>query len=145
MAAKKAKKAAKKPAKRAKNPPITKEQIEGMLELIRHGNFPSIAALKIGMTKSALSMRRKRDPEFDALIIAAESHAECKLVQDIFDDKDWRAKFGLLERRWRERWGKEESSGAGVDAEVVVKGIAALIQIAEDKHNPPGAPDVDAA
>jgi hypothetical protein len=132
--------------KRSQN--ATQDQIEGLLELVRGGNYPCAAARKVGISRSALSMRKKRDPEFLEQLEAAEAEAECKLVADVYGDKDWRAKMGILERRWPERWAKPETraqmGGGSASADEVVKGLQAFFQEAEKRHNPPGAEDVDA-
>jgi hypothetical protein len=81
------------------------EQERTFLQLVQLGRYPAQAAKKIGFSKSAITMRCQRSPEFAEQFESAEASAEMALVAHVVKaaPKDWRAAMGMLERRFPER------------------------------------------
>lgn len=101
---------------------LTEEKLAIFFECLREGLFPSQAARICGVGKSAISMRKARDPGFAEACEQAEAECERKCVRIISESKDWRAAMGLLERRFSSRWSlpldraKIEAHRAAMDA-----------------------------
>ena len=137
-------------ASRRGKPDLTPEQVRTFLQLVQLGMYPAQAARKIGVTPHAMMMRRKRKPEFDEAMEAAEASAEMALLAHVVKaaPKDWRAAMGLLERRFPERWARPEIRNEVTNVNVAAADVAAAIHagLAElaKRHAPPDEPDVDA-
>lgn len=87
-----------------RRPPLSTEELEECLELVREGHRLSAVARKFGVTRQALYMRCKRDPEFALSISMAEADAEIQtfrlLKAAAANGKSWQAFAWTLERRF---------------------------------------------
>ena len=99
---------------------ISEELIQRVLKHLSVGNYlkPSIEASGIAYSTFRLWMQKGeedraagRETLYSSLLdrlTRAQADAEAHLVDQLANEQDWRAKSFLLERRHRERWGKEE-------------------------------------
>jgi hypothetical protein len=89
---------------------LTAEQERTFLQLLQLGSYQAQAARKLGLSPSAISMRKARNPAFRAAVEAAEAGLEMGLVAHLVKaaPKDWRAALAMLERRFPERWSRPE-------------------------------------
>lgn len=130
--------------------PMTEAQEAKILTLVAACMYPAQAARLVGFTPQALSMRKKRDPEFAARLEKAESEAESGLVADIkkAGGADWRAAMALLERRFKERWSKPEVQQqlnvSNVDTDSLSKAILEGLSVIAKRHANFDEPDIDA-
>jgi hypothetical protein len=67
-----------------------------------------------------------RSPQFRDRLTRARAEGELKLVAKLEEDPDWRAAAFLLERGYRERWGKEEPQPSSVTITLTDEQMAAL-------------------
>ena len=67
-----------------------------------------------------------RYAQFRARLTRARAEGELNLVRKLDDDPDWRAAAFLLERGYRERWGKEEPQQSSVTITLTDEQLAAL-------------------
>lgn len=90
---------------------LTPELIAELMMAIGQGLIPSRAAVLVGVSPQAISNRRRRDPDFRMVILAAEAALEKKLASHViaWAEKDWRAAMAILERKWPERWSRPEA------------------------------------
>lgn len=129
---------------------MTEQQREEFFRLVSACMYPAEAARKLGFTPQAISMRKKRDPEFAQQLQEAETSAELRLLANVQKAglKDWRASMALLERRFKERWSRPEIQAqmnvSNVDAEQLAQAIHAGLAAIAKKHANFDAPDVDA-
>jgi hypothetical protein len=115
-------------ARRPRGPSITPDQERQLLALVKVGQYPAQAAKKLGLSKSAISMRKSRNSKFRQAIEAAEAYLEFALVAEVAKaaQRDWRAAMAILERRFPKRWARPEvrvqmsmRSSASADAAAV--------------------------
>lgn len=104
---------ANKPAKRRRGAPrtvMTQPVIDGILRAVAEGMHPEAAARIQGIDAAALRMHKSRNPDFVTALEKAEAQAESGWLSRIIAhaDKQWTAAAWLLERRYRERWRKDE-------------------------------------
>lgn len=93
-------------ASRRGKPDLTKKQLDDVVNLVEECVPQSVAARALGVTKQALSNRKRRKPEFRELLVKARAIAEKSLVGHMLKhaEDDFRACAWLLERtseRWR--------------------------------------------
>lgn len=129
---------------------MTAAAIKSILGFVSDGLRFNRAAEAAGVDPAIARVHRSRNASFKQEVAIAEATYERELLVVIRQSagKSWQAAAWHLERRWPELYATPavqlNTTTVTADAEQIVKGIAALIQIAEDKHNPPGAKDVDA-
>jgi len=99
---------------------ISEEIISKILKHLSVGNYvkPSVEAAGISYeTFRQWTIRGEQDKAAGidspysvlvARLTRAQADAEAHLVDQLANEQDWRAKSFLLERRHRERWGKDE-------------------------------------
>ena len=97
-----------------KLPPQTRDTI---IELIRKGNYVSVAASAAGVSESTLYswLQRAKNAksgkflEFSESLQKARAEAEVKAVEAVVNSvsKDWKAAMTFLERRSPDRWGRK--------------------------------------
>lgn len=136
---------------------MTPEQERELLELVRDGSYPAQAARQLGLSDSAVSMRKARNPEFRAALQAAEAGYEFDLIESIRDaakgDEDrgkegeWKAAAWLAERRFPERWSKPEIraqlTAVNVDTTELARAISAGLALVAARHADWDEPDQD--
>jgi len=100
---------------------MTPEIVERIIKHLSVGNYvkPSVEAAGINyqtfrtwMIKGEEHKAQGVESPYSSLvdrITRAQADAEAHLVDQLANEQDWRAKSFLLERRHRERWGKEET------------------------------------
>ncbi len=81
-----------------------------ILKTIRLGLHPERAAQAHGVTPSTMRAHRRRHPEFATRIKEAEAASEASFLGRIIkhSEKNWTASAWIMERRWGERWGRNE-------------------------------------
>ena len=84
--------------------PMTDDDVSRLLAMVAKGAFPSRAAARLGFTRQAVTMRKKRDPEFAAALDKADADGEEYVVGPIRDNDTWQARAWYAQRRWRVRW-----------------------------------------
>jgi hypothetical protein len=98
--------------------PVAEERI---LEGVRAGCYPEQAAQEAGVSPSALYAWKARgekesDGPYHRFLLRlrqAEAEAELnavKIVRSAIEDGDWRAALALLERRFPDRWRRQQTS-----------------------------------
>lgn len=152
-------------AKRRRAPDMTPEQERTFLQLLQFGLSQASAARKLGFSPTAISMRKKRRPEFRMAIEAAEAGHELGCVANVQKAAargEWKPAAWLLERKYPERWAKPEIRAqlmaANIDVEELkkafqagLKGLARMWAPADaelvdaDGGADSGAPDAPAA
>jgi len=127
---------------------ITPEQEQMFLQLVSLGMYPSEAAKKIGVTPQAISMRKKRSPDFRMAIDRAEASFELGCLAVIVKSQDPKVKLELIARRFPERWARAEIRAnlntTTISAQDVVDGIHQMLTIVGKRHAAFDQPDVDA-
>ena len=100
---------------------MTDETIDAILQTVEFGLPPDRAARAHGVKASTLRSLRQRDPEFGTALKKAEAVAEAGFFERILNhaDKTWTAAAWILERRWPERWSKQEAPQHTDKAEIV--------------------------
>lgn len=103
---------------------MTPENIDAILRGIRLGLHPERAAQAAGVSVGAFRMHKKRHPEFVMSIKEAESAAEQGFLGRILKhtEKQWTAAAWILERRFPERWRKQETSDVKVTTKQAAPG-----------------------
>lgn len=131
--------------KQGKRDLFTAEHERLFLQLLQACMYPAEAARKLGFTPQAISMRKKRHPEFAQAIAMAEASAEFSLIATMLkaSQKDWKAALALAERRFKERWSKPEVQQqlnmSAADTDAIVAGIQAFLAEAEVRHSGGGS------
>ena len=110
---------------------LTPEQERTLLHLVSLGAYPSQAALKVGVTPQAISMRKKRDADFALRLQMAEATAEFSMLAEVRMSKDPRIILELMARRFRERWARAEAAPR-VRVEASASAAAAATTAASD-------------
>jgi len=99
---------------------LTPEIVDRIIKHLSVGNYvkPSVEASGINyhtfrtwMQKGELDKAEGKETPYSSLVdrvTRAQADAEAHLVDQLANEQDWRAKSFLLERRHRERWGKDE-------------------------------------
>lgn len=127
---------------------FTPEQQQMFLQLLSLGMYSSIAAKKVGVTPQAISMRKKRDPDFAEACDKAEAGFELSLIAKVARSNDARIALQMLAVRFSERWARPEIRNelnvTNVSSQDVVDGIHKMLAIAAKRHAPFDKPDVDA-
>ncbi len=124
-------------------PTILSEEItERILKHLSKGNYvkPSVEAAGISyetfrtwMIRGEQDKAAGLDTPYSALAVRlahAQAEAEAALVDKLRETEDWRAQAFILERRHRDRWGKEEAaSKAAVTIQLPAELGAVLVDV----------------
>ena len=104
------KKTKKKAKKKGAPSKYTPDRIKRILNLIRVGNFKTVAARTCGISSETLSQWEKNKTGFTELIKEAENECEAILVARInkASMEQWQAAAWMLERKNYGRWGRKE-------------------------------------
>ena len=113
---------------------LTPELQQKLVELIAAGNYVVTACRYVGISDDTYARWRERGrteatgiyAEFAAAITRAEAQAEARavaLVAKAIPD-DWRAGAHFLERRYADRWGRQDRMKAEVTATVTWSDLA---------------------
>lgn len=104
---------------------LTKELSEQICRAIRAGNYPAVAASSCGVAESTFyrwmeegrSSNKVLYRDFYEEVKRAEAEAEVRAVAVIAKAMplEWRAAFGLIERRFAERWHRRKRSETPVE------------------------------
>jgi hypothetical protein len=134
---------------RRNNLKLTPELEKQIFWFVQNGQHVSRAAEAVGLTSQAISMRRKRDPEFDLRVRQAEAKFQMGLLarhQQAIERGDTKAIEWMLERRWPAEWGRALARDANetLSAQDIVEGIHNLLAAVGGRHAPKDAKDVDA-
>src|SRR5262249_54763403 len=117
---------------------VTTEAADAIIEALRRGSYikpaceaagVSYEALRNWILKGEADAEAGRDSEytqFRARLKRARAEGELNLVRKLEDNPDWRAAAFLLERGYRERWGKEEPQQSSVTITLTDEQLAAL-------------------
>jgi hypothetical protein len=96
---------------------LTPELQTKICDIIRVGNYASVACKLVGITEQTLYSWLKRGTkgespfkEFMESVELAEGLAEAELLTKVRNKtgEDWRAAMNILSRRWPARWAKRE-------------------------------------
>lgn len=127
---------------------FTPEQQQMFLQLLSLGMYQSVAAMKVGVTPPAISMKKKREPDFAEACDRAEAGFELSLIAKVVKSNDARIALQMLGVRFPERWARPEIRNelnvTNVNTQDLVDGITKALQIAAKRHAPFDQPDVDA-
>jgi len=103
--------------KRGRKTKLNAELEKELVELISEAIPIETACRRAGIDKTTFykwlkwgEEGKKRYKEFKEKIQRAEAEAETKLIMEISKEQSWKAKAWLLERRFKERWGKQEET-----------------------------------
>lgn len=96
------------------------EILDRIVEALRIGASPEAACAYAGICRSTYYDWRKKDPVFAEETDQAQAAAEVQLLMEIRAETSWQAKAWILERRWRERWGREARQDSSQDAPKIV-------------------------
>lgn len=133
--------------RRRGKPNMSPEQERVFLQQVTMGAYPSQAALKVGLSPQAISMRKGRDADFAMALQQAEASAEFAAFCEVRTSKDKRLILELMARRWPERWARPEIRAelamVNVDSEEVAKAFRAGMALLAPRWAPPDAPDED--
>jgi hypothetical protein len=104
---------------------LTKDLTNKICRAIRAGNYPAVAARSCGVAESTFyrwmeegrSAKKGLHRDFYEEVKGAEAEAEVRAVAVIAKamSGEWRPAFGLLERRFAERWRRRERSESPVE------------------------------
>lgn len=128
---------------------MTPEQERTLLQMVQFGSYPAQAARKLGLSPSAVTMRKSRDAAFREALEAAEAGYEFGLIAGIRKaaEGDWKAAAWLAERRFPERWSKPEIraqlSAVNVDTTELARAITAGLALVAARHADWDEPDQD--
>jgi hypothetical protein len=90
---------------------LTPEVVKQFLWYVQMGQSPSKAGESVGVTRSAISKRRERHPQFDLAVTQAVAKFEAGLivqVQKSVQAGDGRLALEVLARRFPDEWGRSE-------------------------------------
>jgi hypothetical protein len=82
----------------------TKERVDKIAELIRGGNFASVAYGAVGLSHQTYHRWLKEKCEFNELIKRAKAERISSLISAIKQDGSWQSKAWMLERLNREKY-----------------------------------------
>jgi hypothetical protein len=87
---------------------MTDPQRKLLLQVVSMGEYPAWAARYVGLTPQAVSMRKKRDPEFAEELEKAIAAGRFNLVATVRREATRNGKLALemLARRWPEEWAR---------------------------------------
>jgi hypothetical protein len=128
---------------------LTAEQEHTFLQLLQRGSYQAQAARKLGLSPSAISMRKARNPAFRAAVEAAEAGLEMGLVAHLVKaaPKDRLAALAMLERRFPERWSRPEIraqlTAVNVDTNELARAITAGLALVAARRAAWDEPDQD--
>ena len=90
---------------------MTQKNIEAILRHVALGIWPDRAAQLVGIDPAAMRKHKERHPEFVTLLEKAEAEAEANLHGRMLRamEDNWTAVAWMLERRFRDRYAKNES------------------------------------
>lgn len=90
----------------------SKEMADKICALISQGNYQCVAAACVGISEDTFYAWRKKYPEFSESLKKADALAEAKRVQTILQagNDSWQAAAWYLERKHRDRWGKDKDA-----------------------------------
>ena len=125
---------------------LTSELQQKLVELIAAGNYVVTACRYVGISDDTYARWRERGrteatgiyAEFAAAITRAEAQAEARavaLVAKAIPD-DWRAGAHFLERRYADRWGRQDRMKAEVTATVTWSDLARTARQAPGADEP---------
>jgi hypothetical protein len=91
---------------------MTDATCEAILRTIKLGLHPERAAQAHGVSPGSMRAHRKRNPEFATAIKEAEAEAERNFLGRIMQhtQRQWTAAAWLLERRFPERWKRQDGT-----------------------------------
>lgn len=86
---------------------LTPEALEALLQYVRNGNYVCAAAKAIGVSKAAVTIHRRKHPDFDTLLRQAEAEAEVTALRGVMSSGERDPKYfqWFLSRKFPERWG----------------------------------------
>tara|TARA_R100001510_G_scaffold54814_1_gene57937 strand:- start:862 stop:1293 length:432 start_codon:yes stop_codon:yes gene_type:complete len=89
---------------------MTDENIEAILRHVSLGIWPDRAAQLVGIDPAAMRKHKERNAEFVTALEKAEAEAEASLHGRMLRamDDNWTAVAWMLERRFRDRYAKNE-------------------------------------
>jgi len=141
---------------------MTPEIVDRIIKHLSVGNYvkPSVEASGISFQTFRNWIQRGEREKAEGLstpyvelvdrITRAQADAEAHLVDQLANEQDWRAKSFLLERRHRERWGKDEQQSKAavtINLPAEVAGVLLDALSVGSKHLPTieSAPAIDAS
>lgn len=135
---------------RGVNKPFTAEQQRVFMQLVAATLPQSEAAKHVGVSRQAISNRKRRDPQFLTEIERNEAVAQFNLVAIILKaaPKDHRAAQWLLERRWPEYWARADiraqMESGRIRPDEVAEAVEKMLIGIRARFMPKDATDVDA-
>jgi len=103
----------------------TPEVREKILQLLRAGNYQQEAFMAAGISKSTFYDWMGEDSDFSDAVKRAESEATAFHVAQILKaarEGTWQASAWYLERKFPDRWGRQDRRPEGTDrTEVVIR------------------------
>jgi len=89
---------------------MTPKVVETILAHVREGIWPERAARLAGIDGAAMRMHKQRNPEFVTELEKAEAHAESSFHSRMIRamDDNWTAVAWMLERRFPQRYAKQD-------------------------------------
>lgn len=89
---------------------MTKENEDKILRMVRLGLWPQRAAQMVGVDDATWWSHVKRNADFASRLAGAEAEAEASCHSRMIKhaEKHWQAMAWVMERRWRDRWNKQE-------------------------------------
>jgi hypothetical protein len=135
---------------------VATEAADKIVEALRRGSYIKPACVAAGVSYEALhnwilkgeaDAEAGRDSEyarFRARLTRARAEGELKLVAKLKADPDWRVAAFLLERGYRERWGRAETQQTSVTITLTDKQLAALTEGLRYVHTRNVTPSIEA-
>lgn len=110
----------KQPRRQMKGAPSKKtpETIERILQLLRTGNYRTVASKAAGISHETFVRWMREDHAFSDAIEKAEAQAQAYHLANIMkaaQDGTWQASAWYLERRVPEQWGKQDRRPEGTE------------------------------
>lgn len=89
---------------------MTEERTENILRMVKLGLWPQRAAQMVGVDDGTFWCHVKRHKDFASRLAAAEAEAEASCYSRMVRhaDRHWQAMAWVMERRWRDRWSKQD-------------------------------------
>ena len=141
---------------------LSEEIVERILKHLSVGNYikPSVEAAGINyhtfrtwIQKGEIDKAEGSDTPYSLLVdrlARAQAEAEATIVDELRTSDDWRAKAFIAERRWRDRWGKDEQQSKAavtINLPAEVAGVLLDALSVGSKHLPviESTPAIDAS
>jgi len=114
---------------------MTPQVIDTILQHVREGIWPERAARLAGIDAAAMRKHKERHPDFVTELEKAEAQAETNLHGRMLRamDDNWTAVAWMLERRFPQRYGKQDPKVVVHNEAIAQAGVA---QIGPPQPNP---------